>query len=473
MKTIYTALFFSVLAINASAQYPSQNITLLSNWDSAQVPQEPTYYIRYNGIWGWHNTVDNKEYAIIGSSEGVHFVEVTNPANPRQRDFVPGRRNQTIWREIKTYQNYCYMVSDDGAPNSLQIVDMSYLPDSVYVVYDSNTMVERAHAIFIDGNKMYLGIPKGNSVGGTSQLAVYSLANPQIPQFLKKIETDIPSGLDFCHDMFVRNDTVYASMSFTGLFIFKFSNNTFTQIGSLTSYQNQGYNHSSALTKDGKTLIFCDEVPAGLPIKSLNVQNMNNLTVLSNFRSTTNSTATAHNAFIRKNDNTHVIVGYYQDGVQIFDITNPANPVRTGYIDTNPNNCPTCPNPNYSGCWGAYVDLPSGIILASDMQNGLFVLDATGALVVNGIENSSLVTAITFFPNPANESAFINIAAKTTTTLQVQLTDVTGKIISTQTNIINAGANQLALNVATLSGGIYFVNVIGTDFSVTQKLVKE
>src|ERR1051325_225550 len=111
MNKLFTSVAFFCLSLGAFAQYPSQNITMLDQWDSTQIPQETTYHIRYNGIWGWHNPVDNREYAIIGSTEGTHFVDVTNPTNVVQRDFVPGRRAQCIWREYKTYQNYCYMVS--------------------------------------------------------------------------------------------------------------------------------------------------------------------------------------------------------------------------------------------------------------------------------------------------------------------------------------------------------------------------
>src|ERR1051325_3177142 len=473
MNKLFTSVAFFCLSLGAFAQYPSQNITMLDQWDSTQIPQETTYHIRYNGIWGWHNPVDNREYAIIGSTEGTHFVDVTNPTNVVQRDVVPGRRAQCIWREYKTYQNYCYMVSDDQLPNSMQIIDMGYLPDSVHVVYDDNAIISRSHTLFIDGNKLYFGIPKGNGVGGTSELAVFSLANPELPSFLRKIEQDNIPGLDNSHDMFVRNDTVYASMSYTGLFMFKYnSNNTFSLIGSLTSYPNQGYNHSSALTQDGKLLIFCDEVPTGLPIKALDVQNFSNLTILSQFRSTTNSTATPHNPFIRANDNSRLIQAYYQDGVQIFDISNPSNVVRTGYFDTNPTDCPSCPNPSYSGCWGAYVDLPSGIILASDMQNGFFVLDASNALTPHH-ENSAYVFLVSVFPNPSDAQFNISLKMKKADRIHYEVMDLTGRVVLSGEQQVNAGTGLIALDAASLAGGIYMLKVSARDFTHSQKLVKQ
>ncbi|MBK9258031.1 MAG: hypothetical protein IPM42_21485 [Saprospiraceae bacterium] len=48
------------------------------------------------------------------------------------------------------------------------------------------------------------------------------------------------------------------------------------------------------------------------------------------------------------------------------------NPEIVAYYDTEPSN--TNYNQNYAGAWGVYPYLPSGSILASDIQNGLFVL---------------------------------------------------------------------------------------------------
>ncbi|MBK7966851.1 MAG: hypothetical protein IPK10_17395 [Bacteroidetes bacterium] len=150
-------MFSFSIQSRAQTVYDSQNINLLSVWDDTSVPPEPTYSIRYNGIWGWDDGMGH-EYAIIGATTGVYFIDITNPTAPMEVDFVAGRRNGCIWREIKTYRHYAYLVSDDASPNSFQIVDLQYLPDSVSVVHDGTSIFERAHTIFVDGNKLYGGI---------------------------------------------------------------------------------------------------------------------------------------------------------------------------------------------------------------------------------------------------------------------------------------------------------------------------
>ena len=76
----------------------------------------------------------------------------------------------------------------------------------------------------------------------------------------------------------------------------------------------------------------------------------------------------AHSPYIVGND--FVVLSYYDDGLQIFKIDDPNNPVQVGYWDTDPD------GQTYQGdgAWGAYPYLPSGNLIASDIQNGLFVV---------------------------------------------------------------------------------------------------
>ncbi len=476
----YRLAFISFLSLflfnkSGSAQYASQGISLLSKWDTVVTIAEPIYRIRYNSVWGWVNPTDSIEYAILGSSDGTYFLNLSNPVNPVLSDYVKGRRDSCIWREYKTYQNYLYTVSDDQVnsynQNSLQIIDLSYLPDSVHVVYDTDTLFARAHTLYIEGDKMYCGYVHSTTVAFS--MAVYSLTNPVAPKYLRDLNSDYPS-IGTVHDMFVKNDTVYASCGYDGLHIYKFnSNNKFTEIGSLTNYANfgQGYNHSSYLTADRKTLIFADEVPVNLAVKSLDVSNFGNIAIVDTFRSTPTTIATPHNVYIPEGSNSRVVVAYYQDGVQVFDISNPSNVTRTGFFDTAPLNCPTCPNPNYSGCWGAYIDLPSGIMLASDMQNGLFVLKSTGALGVNESIINSPVT-IEIFPNPSTTDFNVSISLKTPENILMTLTDMNGKIILNNNYSFQKGNSIIIISSLNLSTGIYSLTAKGENFSFTKKLIK-
>jgi choice-of-anchor B domain-containing protein len=459
MKVLHIIIFI-VLGLTSSAQFSSYNISMYSRWYDANLIAEPNLNIKYNSVWGYKHPINNKEFAILGGTDGTYFIDVSDPVYPELRDYVPGRRNKCIWREYKTYQNYLYAVSDDSQPNSLQIIDLSYLPDSVHVVHDSDTIFSRCHTIFIDGNKLY-----GGSVtlsdGTFYSMAVYDISNPVHPQFLRSLNQDYPA-ISHVHDMFVRNDTIYASCGYDGFHVYTFNGTNFIEIGSLTSYPDMGYNHSSWLTDDGKTMVFTDEVPADLAVKVIDVSDITDIQVTATFKS--NQGATAHNPYIK--GNTHVIIAYYQDGIQIYNIEDPSNPFRTGYFDTYPQNTVGYLNPVYAGCWGAYPFLTSGIILASDMQNGLFILNGNAALVGEK-EIIDTPKNISIYPNPANN--YIVVSTIGINDYCLKIIDTNGKTIVETSN----SAPHQYIDISMLSNGIYFIKVDSNEKSFVQKLIKQ
>jgi choice-of-anchor B domain-containing protein len=411
MKLFLIHFFVLYTLFSLGQTYPSQNINLLSlidpNTNTATVGPDGR---KYAGCWGWHQTSTNKEYAIACGSNGTYFIDVTVPATPSVCAFVPGRGSATN-REAKTYQNYCYVVCDEAPPNTFQIIDMSTLPATVTLVYNDKTYFERGHTIFIEQDKMYIGLAT-YSTGILSPMNVYSLATPTAPVLLREIKQDIPL-INTVHDMFVRTDTVYASCGYQGLYVLKLNaNNTLSQIGSYTGYAGSGaFNHSSMLTQDGKYLIFCDETQ-GFPIRFIDVQNLNNIQPVQTWQPFPN--AIAHNPYLIGNK--WAIVSCYQDGLYIYDISQPGNVAQSGYFDTYTQgggnvgaggNYLSAP---YRGNWGAYPYLPSGIIIATDMQKGVFIFDPTNAynnpvgIKSNSVKSSDLAV----FPNPASNKLFIS-----------------------------------------------------------------
>jgi hypothetical protein len=59
---------------------------------------------------------------------------------------------------------------------------------------------------------------------------------------------------------------------------------------------------------------------------------------------------------------------YYTDGVKIIDASRPSNLVEIGSYDTY-----LGPDGGFSGVWGIYPYFPSGLLIASDIQSGLWV----------------------------------------------------------------------------------------------------
>jgi len=438
MKKIYLLCLATLFSINVlKSQFSASNFTLISNINPE--PSTNSSGNRYSACWGWTDPTNSKEYAIACSQTGTYWVDVTNPSTPTVSAFKAGSSTNATWRETKTYQNYCYVVSDDASSSGLQIFDMSTLPTTVTLVSHNQNLLKRGHACWVDGNKLYIsGVTY--STGIASSMNVYSLATPTAPVLLRQLKQDA-SFITYVHDEFVRNDTVFASCGYQGLYVFKFNTgiNTFTQLGSLTTYSGSGYNHATSWTPDGKTLVMLDEVPASLPIKIVNTATLSNLQAIA---VTNQYTATTpHNPWVVNNQ--YCFISSYQEGTQLYDISNPSAPVLAGYFDTffqGGGNTGTWSGSAYQGQWGMYPYFPSKNIFALDMLNGVFMLKTH------------------LFANPeinlqGNATNIIDGASSTSTINNTEYGIVTaGNNLSNTFVIQNSGLGNLSITGINITG---------------------
>jgi len=441
----------------------SLNMTMLSNWDDPSLPSGWTG--QYSDVWGYADN-QNREYAILGVMFGTYFIDVTDPVNPVVIDYVASKDqvNHGVHRDYKTYQNYCYAVSDEGQ-NSLQIIDMQYLPDSVHVVYDSDVFSKRCHNIFISDEKLYLA---SNTVGNSfNAMDVFSLANPESPTFLSTL---FSTQFYHVHDVFVKNDTAYCSNGNDGLFVYDYSDPVNPSlISSLTMYPQQGYNHSSWVTDDSRTIVFADE-NHGKAMKLYDIADIQNPALYGMFQTnllnvpnpSSQDGSIPHNPFIVGDK---VIISYYHDGVQIYDISDPSNVTNVAYYDTYPQSVNYS---GYQGCWGVYPYLPSGKILASDISNGLFVLDASTVLGIGGPDTPSL--NIVTYPNPFSTELNVMIPQDLNGLISIEIFDMAGKLVYSNEGYF--AGTTLSVPIAKLAKGVYGLKVNSGNALFNQKVIR-
>ncbi len=87
--------------------------------------------------------------------------------------------------------------------------------------------------------------------------------------------------------------------------------------------------------------------------------------------------------------------------------------------------------------------------------------------------NGSGKTSISLSPNPAKNIAWVQLQSNATEKVQLRITDVSGKQLLLQNQIINSGKTSLPVNVSLLKTGIYYLQVISNNRNETLKLVKE
>ena len=126
---------------------------------------------------------------------------------------------------------------------------------------------------------------------------------------------------------------------------------------------------------DGRTashLIFHDEleeIQLGLStrIYTLDLADLRSPRVVTSYTGPTG--ATDHNGYTHGN---HYYVSHYRRGVVVFDATNPEALTEVAHFDNYL--VPSTNTAGTDGAWGVYPFLPSGNLLVSDIENGLFVL---------------------------------------------------------------------------------------------------
>jgi len=397
LKILFVFLIPIFLFISTHAQ---QRATLLYNWNDTTLIGSWAYNNTYNECWGLE--VNNREIAIIGSTAGTHFFDITIPVNSTEIAFVKGEYTGggVIHRDYHDYAGYLYIVCDEGNSSTLQIVDVSNLPDSINTVYNSNELFTTSHNIFID-----TATAKLYACASNSAMDVYSLNIPTDPTLICSF--NFP-GVSHVHDAFVRNDTAFLNCGNAGLRVMDFTmvnsmGDQPTLLGSLTSYPDAGYNHSGWLNEDGTIYVMQDE-NHGYDVKILDVSDLSNIQVLSTFNSEVDTNSIAHNVIIKDN---LIFIPYYHDGLRVFDMTDPANPIQTWEYDTYiPND-----HVSYKGAWGIYPNFTSGNIIISDMQTGLYIFES----LINPediIEKENIP-----FPNPAKEQFTIHNSKGTHITL--------------------------------------------------------
>jgi hypothetical protein len=141
---------------------------------------------------------------------------------------------------------------------------------------------------------------------------------------------------------------------------------------STTTYPTATYVHSGWPTENNRYIIVHDELDElrrgiNTNIYTLDVGNLQAPSLVTSYVGGT--TTTDHNGY---NIGNRYYVSHYKRGLVIFDSTNPVALTEIGSFDTYLS--PAANSAGTDGAWGVYPFLPSGTVLVSDIENGLFLL---------------------------------------------------------------------------------------------------
>lgn len=333
-------------------------------------------------LWGYADGSGN-EYALVGTQKGISIINVTVPTSPTLVIDINGPFSD--WREIKTFGSYAYVVTEGqaGPKKGLMIINLAALPniDTNNVnhirIYNGdgaiNNLLNKAHALHVDESTGYLYL-YGSNLNGGRPLILNLNGNPYFPTYAGYVNTNITgANYNYVHDGYVNGNMLYAGHIYGGFF--SIVNTTSKTNPVLLATQNTPtlFTHNTWLS--GSTLFTTDE-NSGSFLAAYDVSNVDNIRLLDKIQSNPGSGSIVHNTYTINN---YAVSSWYKDGFTIVDAARPENLVQVGNYDTYPGGSGN----GFFGCWGVYPYLPSGNIIASninDVPNSstgkLFVLTA-------------------------------------------------------------------------------------------------
>ncbi|MEO5642837.1 MAG: choice-of-anchor B family protein [Bacteroidia bacterium] len=356
MKNIYkmlTAAFTLVAGISAYAQ-SSLNVT--------QQFHLPIAGQTCANICGYTDPLGN-EYALVGAAQGMWIVNVTVPSAPVTITQIPNVDD--LWKEIKVYGNHAYVTTEGGG--GLQIIDLSPLPaaPTTYHNYTGDGAIagqlNSIHALHIDTTLGFCYLFGSNLFGGGAVVLDLN-TDPYNPVYVGKYQN--PAS-NYVHDGYVDNDTLYAGHIYIGVFCVVDMTNKAAPVILATQNTTTNFTHNTWPSKDKKFLFTTDE-NSNSYLTAYNISDLNNIQYCDKIQSEFPASGSiVHNTHILDN---WAITSWYRDGFVITDVTRPMNLINVGWYD----NYPAAGN-GFNGDWGVFPFFPSGTIVLSNIEDGLYV----------------------------------------------------------------------------------------------------
>jgi choice-of-anchor B domain-containing protein len=419
-----------------------------------------------NDSWGWTDPLDAKEYAIIGLDNGTAFIDISTPDSPVYLGKLPTHTVNSLWRDIKVYDNYAFVVSE-ASGHGMQIFDLTKLRNVTNppIVFSEDAHYDgfgNAHNIVINPEE-----PFAYAVGTTTFSGgphIVDISDPLNPVFAGGY-----ADVFYTHDAQVityggpdadhQAKEIYIGSNEDEVVILDVSDKQNITTISTIGYSNIGYTHQAWLTEDETYLILgdeFDELQFGFNTRSIifDLTDLDNPVVHMEYVGNTN--AIDHNGYVK--DGIYYQASY-TSGLRVIDVSDIANQNVTeiGFFDTYPQDNGL----GFDGAWNVYPYFESGNLVISDIDTGFYIV-RNNTLSVNTNEKPN---ELTIYPNPTN--AVVNFNITNNVIDNIKIYDQLGQLIFEKSDIRD---DRFSLVVSGFSNGIYFAKINNT---LSRKLIIE
>ncbi len=385
-----------------------------------------------NDIWGWTDPQTSKEYALVGLTDGVSFVDITDPNNPvvigklnessiqakskffqappdeacaigiGETEYAKQIQQGSVWRDFKVYNDHLFIVKDyrsvEREPHGMQVFDltklrnfsgttMNFMHDEVYDgIYNGHNIIINETSGFA-----YIAGSWDADTCATAGLHILDIANPKQPTFTGCYEDPTPprrqTGSAYIHDaqcvIYNGPDTEHSGKEICfnaaerSVAIADVSDKEIPLTLGFQESPNMYYAHQGWLTDDQSYFLMNDELDEfnlGRTTKTyvFDVRDLDNPEFVGFYEHNTQSID--HNLYIKGD---YVYATNYISGLRILRLNDvsTADLSLAAYFDTEPTQFDK-PNQKFEGAWSNFPFFASETIIVSDINRGLFILKA-------------------------------------------------------------------------------------------------
>jgi choice-of-anchor B domain-containing protein len=331
-------------------------------------------------LWGWTDSATGREYALMGRSTGVSFIDITNPQSPIYLGNLPPHSVSSAWRSIKVYNNYAFVVSE-AIGHGMQVFDLTQLrnvpsPPVTFTETAHYNGFSRAHTLAINEQTgfAYAAGSRDTCSGG---LHMVNVQNPLAPAFAGCVDQDGYTHETECviyhgPDATYQGHELCFSANEDTLTIVDVTNKSAPAQLSRTGYDGRGYTHQGWLTDDHAQFLLDDELDerdfgGNSRTYIWNLSNLAAPSVASVYNGP--SSSIDHNLYVRGR---YAYEANYRSGLRILDAANTSlfSLNERAFFDIYPLNDDAA----FNGAWGNYPYFRSGTVIVSGIEQGLFVL---------------------------------------------------------------------------------------------------
>ena len=368
-----------------AGQFPCDNVDL-----AAFVPLSEMGATWSNDIWGWTDPQNGNEYALIGLREGTGFFNITRASRPKYLGKLPTHSVGSTWRDLEVVGNHVYIVSE-ASGHGMQVFDLTRLRG----VVEPRDWTEDAHlggfgqahtitadpvaeVVHINGATSGVTIC-ANGGGGPIMVDVSNRENPVLAGcngqdgYTHDMQCVIYHGPDSAHE----GREICLGSNEDTLTITDVTNKASPDQLSRTGYATAAYVHQGWFTKNHKFFLSNDELDeAGGEVDTTttymwDLRDLDNPVMMGGYEHGTQSID--HQLFIKNDIATE---SNYMSGVRVLgtEKLRRGKLTKLGFFDLYPSQ----DGVDFAGTWANYPFFDSGTVIATGMEEGLFILKPTG-----------------------------------------------------------------------------------------------